>query len=116
LALDTPPGAYIAERSLSLICQKEPKTPNKLINLTRANSPRRLSARYTDTAQETINRFLTSCKGAVFMSITVEYITYNNKDFKQIIPCDDMEDAEMLKAQLEKLRHVSGVRITTSST
>ena len=50
------------------------------------------------------------------MSITVEYITYNNKDFKQIIPCDDMEDAEMLKAQLEKLRHVSGVRITTSST
>jgi len=50
------------------------------------------------------------------MSITVEYITYNNKDFKQIIPCDDMEGAEMLKAQLEKLRHVSDVRIITSST
>lgn len=50
------------------------------------------------------------------MSITVEYITYNNKDFKQIIPCDDMEDAEMLKTQLEKLRHVSDVRITTDST
>ncbi len=49
------------------------------------------------------------------MSITVEYITYNNKDFKQIIPCDDMEYAEILKAQLEKLRHVSHVRITTAS-
>jgi hypothetical protein len=48
-----------------------------------------------------------------FMIITVEYITYNNKDFKQIIPCEDMEDAEMLKTQLEKLRHVSDVHITT---
>jgi hypothetical protein len=46
------------------------------------------------------------------MIITVEYITYNNKDFKQIIPCEDMEDAEMLKTQLEKLRHVSDVHIT----
>ena len=50
------------------------------------------------------------------MNINVEYVTYNNKDFKQTIPCVDMEAAEMLKAQLEKLRHVSDVRITTSST
>ena len=49
------------------------------------------------------------------MIITVEYITYNNKDFKQIIPCEDMEDAEMLKMQLEKLRHVSDVRITATA-
>ena len=49
------------------------------------------------------------------MNVIVEYITYNNKDFKQSIPCDDVEDAEILKAQLEKLRHVSDVRITTAS-
>jgi len=33
----------------------------------------------------------------VIMSVNVEYITYNNKDFKQIVPCDDMEDAEVIK-------------------
>lgn len=50
------------------------------------------------------------------MIIRVEFISYYNKDFKQIIPCDGMEDAEKLKNQLEKLRHVSDVRITTDIT
>lgn len=45
------------------------------------------------------------------MNITVEYITYNNKDFKQIVPRKCMRDANLLKAQLEKLRHVSEVCI-----
>ena len=50
------------------------------------------------------------------MIIRVEFISYYNKDFKQIIPCEGMEDAEKLKKQLEKLRHVSDVRITTDIT
>jgi hypothetical protein len=45
------------------------------------------------------------------MNITVEYITYNNKEFKNIIPCDNIRSAEILKAKLEKLRHVTEVII-----
>jgi uncharacterized protein YlbG (UPF0298 family) len=50
------------------------------------------------------------------MQVKIEYITYNNKDFTHTVFCDDKEDAEMLKKQLEKLRHVSDVSITTAST
>lgn len=49
------------------------------------------------------------------MIVTIEYITHNNKEFKQIIPCDDMDHAIFLKVQLEKLRHVSDVCIKLQS-
>jgi len=45
------------------------------------------------------------------MQYMIEYVRYNNNDFIDTVFSKTIEDAEMLKAQLEKLRHVSNVRI-----
>jgi hypothetical protein len=45
------------------------------------------------------------------MLISVEYYSYNNKDFRTHVPCESMEVAEILKEGLEKLDHIYGVQI-----
>ena len=46
------------------------------------------------------------------MQYMIEYVRYNNNDFIDTVFAKTIEDAEMLKEQLEKLRHVSNVRIS----
>lgn len=47
------------------------------------------------------------------MTHKVEYTTYNNNDFKHTAFCKTDEEASTLKAKLEKLPHISDVRISS---
>ncbi len=43
--------------------------------------------------------------------VKIEYILYNNKDFKNIVFCKSLSEAKIIKSKLKKLKHISNIKI-----